>query len=41
MNDEQLLDNYVVAFMMWLRSKNLECKSRKFVCGFPKTACPC
>jgi hypothetical protein len=38
MNEDQLFDNYLVMFIMWLRSKNLERKSRKFLCGLQKTA---
>ena len=40
MNDDQLFDNYLVMFIMWLRSKNLERKSRKLVCGLQKQSVP-
>jgi len=38
MKEDQLFDNYLVMFIMWLRSKNLVRKSRKLVCGLQKTA---
>ena len=39
MNDDQLFHNYLAMFILWLRSKTLERKCRKLVCGLRKTAC--